>query len=84
MKNLQDCFSLSNEINIPCLGFGTWRIKGDEATTAVIKAIETGYRHIDTAAVYNNEKGAPYNNAPINNLKSLNFIQKSRQLPYLK
>ncbi len=55
MKNLQDSFTLSNGIDIPCLGFGTWQIKGDEATKAVIKAIETGYRHIDTATVYENE-----------------------------
>ncbi len=55
MKNLQDSFTLSNGIDIPCLGFGTWQIKGNDATKAVISAIETGYRHIDTATVYENE-----------------------------
>ncbi len=55
MKSLQDCFSLSNGIHIPCLGFGTWQIKGDDAVLAVEKAIATGYRHLDTATVYENE-----------------------------
>lgn len=55
MKNLQDTFLLSNGTTIPCLGFGTWQIKEQAATTAVLNAIECGYRHIDTAAVYENE-----------------------------
>lgn len=55
MKNLQDTFLLSNETTIPCLGFGTWKINGQTATTTVRNAIEYGYRHIDTAAVYENE-----------------------------
>jgi 2,5-diketo-D-gluconate reductase A len=40
---------------IPLLGFGTWQIKGDTARQAVIWALEAGYRHIDTAAIYGNE-----------------------------
>ena len=40
---------------MPLLGFGTWQIKGDQARQAVIWALEAGYRHIDTAAVYGNE-----------------------------
>ncbi len=40
---------------IPLLGFGTWQINGQEATTATAAALEAGYRHIDTAAVYENE-----------------------------
>ena len=40
---------------IPLLGFGTWQIKGETARQAVIWALEAGYRHIDTAAVYGNE-----------------------------
>ena len=40
---------------MPLLGFGTWQIKGDQARQAVIWALEAGYRHIDTAAIYGNE-----------------------------
>jgi len=44
-----------NDITIPALGFGTWPLKGDECARAVRTALETGYRHIDTAAMYENE-----------------------------
>lgn len=42
---------------IPQLGFGTWKITDDEAQAAVEQALEIGYRHIDTAAMYQNEAG---------------------------
>jgi diketogulonate reductase-like aldo/keto reductase len=47
--------SLSNGGRMPLLGFGTWQIKGAEATRAVATALEAGYRHLDTALVYGNE-----------------------------
>jgi diketogulonate reductase-like aldo/keto reductase len=40
---------------MPLLGFGTWQIKGREATDATVGALEAGYRHLDTATVYGNE-----------------------------
>jgi diketogulonate reductase-like aldo/keto reductase len=40
---------------MPLLGFGTWQIKGGEATEATVAALEAGYRHLDTATVYGNE-----------------------------
>ena len=40
---------------MPMLGFGTWQIKGREATDATAVALESGYRHLDTATVYGNE-----------------------------
>jgi diketogulonate reductase-like aldo/keto reductase len=40
---------------MPLLGFGTWQIKGADATRAVSTALEAGYRHLDTALVYGNE-----------------------------
>jgi 2,5-diketo-D-gluconate reductase A len=40
---------------IPAVGFGTFMIAPDAATDAVLAAIECGYRHVDTAQVYNNE-----------------------------
>lgn len=39
------------------MGFGTFLILENDTTDAVANAIEVGYRHIDTAAVYNNETG---------------------------
>ncbi|MDR2027427.1 MAG: aldo/keto reductase [Prevotellaceae bacterium] len=43
---------------MPCIGFGTWQTPdGKIAADSVKYAIEAGYRHIDTAAVYGNEKG---------------------------
>jgi len=47
---------LSNGQKIPALGFGTWEIQGEAATRSVINAIECGYRLIDTAKIYGNEK----------------------------
>jgi len=43
--------------SIPQLGFGVFKVPADEAERAVSQAFETGYRHIDTAAVYGNEEG---------------------------
>ncbi len=41
---------------IPLLGFGTWNLKELNNSDAVSLAIQTGYRHIDCAAIYGNEK----------------------------
>lgn len=41
---------------VPSLGFGTWQLRGDEAIEAVKYALDTGYRHIDTAQIYENER----------------------------
>ena len=46
---------MSNGIKIPAISFGTWQIGSDVAYDAVKNAIECGYRHIDTAAGYENE-----------------------------
>lgn len=40
---------------VPTVGFGTFQLEGDTCRQAVLKALETGYRHIDTARVYGNE-----------------------------
>ena len=40
---------------MPLLGFGTWQITGPDAVTATTAALESGYRHLDTATVYRNE-----------------------------
>lgn len=44
------------DIAIPKLGYGTWQLEGDKARNGVSMAIEIGYRHIDTAAIYRNER----------------------------
>ncbi|HEY1944110.1 MAG TPA: aldo/keto reductase [Roseiarcus sp.] len=43
--------------SIPQVGLGVWQTPNDAAVTAVKAALETGYRHIDTAAIYGNEEG---------------------------
>jgi 2,5-diketo-D-gluconate reductase B len=52
---------------MPKLGLGTWPMLGEECTQAVEQALELGYRHIDTAAAYNNEDavGQALANTPI-------------------
>lgn len=52
-----DFQTLSNGKKIPVLGLGTWFIDDDKADKAVVSAVETGYRHIDTAQAYGNERG---------------------------
>jgi diketogulonate reductase-like aldo/keto reductase len=47
---------LNNGIDIPILGLGTWPLKGKEAYQAVLWALDIGYRLIDTASFYGNEK----------------------------
>ena len=42
--------------SIPALGFGTWRLDKSNASEAVSVALQTGYRHVDCAAIYGNEK----------------------------
>lgn len=46
---------LAEDLAIPAIGLGTWPMEGNEAYDAVIRAIDNGYRHIDTATNYNNE-----------------------------
>ncbi|AEM23331.1 aldo/keto reductase [Brachyspira intermedia PWS/A] len=55
--SLKDTFTLNNGYKIPCIGFGTWQTPdGETAVNSVIEAIKSGYKHIDTAAIYGNEK----------------------------
>jgi diketogulonate reductase-like aldo/keto reductase len=54
---LNDTYTLTNGIQIPKLGLGTWFIDDDHAAEAVRQAVAIGYRHIDTAQAYANEAG---------------------------
>ena len=47
---------LNNGVTMPALGFGVFQTPPDETIAAVRSALETGYRHIDTAAAYGNER----------------------------
>ena len=53
----QEMKELSNGVEIPVLALGTWLIDNDKATDAVKSAVRMGYRHIDTAQAYGNERG---------------------------
>ena len=54
---LSETYTLSNGLTIPKLGLGTWMIEDDVVAEAVRNAVEIGYRHIDTAEGYGNERG---------------------------
>ncbi|WP_020156981.1 aldo/keto reductase [Caldibacillus debilis] len=57
-KTLQGTTVLHNGVKMPYFGFGTYKVKeGEEVYNAVRTALETGYRLIDTAALYENEEG---------------------------
>ena len=47
---------LRNGIQIPCVGFGTSLIEGEECVVNIKRALSSGYRHIDTASAYKNEQ----------------------------
>jgi diketogulonate reductase-like aldo/keto reductase len=46
---------LGRGVTMPMVGFGTWRLRGNTAYESVRSALETGYRHLDTATMYGNE-----------------------------
>ena len=54
---LEETYTLSNGVEIPKLGLGTWLISNDDVVQAVKDAVAIGYRHIDTAQAYGNEEG---------------------------
>jgi len=54
---LAPLIKLNDGYSIPQVGLGTWPLDDDQAATAVVQALEAGYRHIDTAVKYGNERG---------------------------
>ncbi|WP_160724715.1 aldo/keto reductase [Bacillus sp. USDA818B3_A] len=52
-----ETYKLSNGVEIPKLGLGTWLLDEAQAAQAVVEAVSIGYRHIDTAQAYMNERG---------------------------
>ncbi|PLT33685.1 aldo/keto reductase [Bacillus sp. V5-8f] len=58
IKNIKDTITLHNGVSMPQLGFGVFKVEeGSQTVESVKKALEIGYRSIDTAAVYKNEEG---------------------------
>lgn len=49
-------FTLNNGIKIPCIGYGTYKVVGDTSKNDMKMALEAGYRYLDTASFYGNEK----------------------------
>ena len=49
--------TLNNGVVMPAIGFGVFQTPPEETKTAVAEALRVGYRHIDTAAAYGNERG---------------------------
>ncbi|MFH5811262.1 aldo/keto reductase [Companilactobacillus sp. FL22-1] len=57
MTVFDETITLNNGVKIPKLALGVWEIPDDQVAQAVKSAIEIGYRHIDTAQAYGNERG---------------------------
>lgn len=57
MNSIRDTYKLHNGTEIPCVGLGTWQSTDEVARVAVLSALSHGYKLIDTAAAYGNEKG---------------------------
>lgn len=56
MKQLTEVYTLYNGVKIPKVGYGTWQIPNSDAYQTTLDALSIGYRHIDTAKAYRNEK----------------------------
>ena len=74
-----DFQTLSNGVKIPVLGLGTWFIDDDKVSAAVVSAVKTGYRHIDTAHAYYDEEAKSYDTAA----KSIDETLDKMGLPYI-
>ena len=55
-KHMSTSITLNNGVTIPMLGFGTYQIRGQTVEKIIHWALTAGYRHIDTAMAYSNEK----------------------------
>ncbi|MBM6753200.1 aldo/keto reductase [Lactobacillus alvi] len=57
LENVNSPLKLNNGVEIPCVGYGTFRTDPAVTAQAVKDAIQAGFRHIDTAMIYHNEEG---------------------------
>ena len=53
----QPLLTFNDGAALPQLGLGVWQVPDDEAAVIVQAAVDAGYRHVDTAAIYQNEQG---------------------------
>lgn len=56
MKNIYDCYELSNGVKIPCMAYGTYKAAEGNSAEIIRMAIEAGYRYFDTASFYGTEE----------------------------
>lgn len=52
----KEAAALPDGLQMPLLGFGTWQLEHEDAHDAVLVALDAGYRHLDTATIYHNER----------------------------
>src|SRR5690625_6049609 len=55
-RRVMSTFTLNNSVTIPTIGLGVFQSTPEDTSGAVASALEAGYRHIDTAASYGNER----------------------------
>ena len=56
MKKHGECFKLNNGVEIPCIGYGTYKAAEGKSSSIIRMAIDAGYRYFDTAAYYGTEE----------------------------
>ena len=56
MNSMYDCFTLRNGVQIPCIGYGTYKAADQNNADIIRMALETGYRYFDTASFYGTEQ----------------------------
>ena len=81
MSVLSKNYTLNNGVEIPKLGLGTWFIDDADAADAVRAAVATGYRHIDTAQAYGNERGVGEGVSFLSYRRSLRSIRPMSRQP---
>lgn len=56
MKSIYDCYTLNNGVEIPCVGFGTYKAANGQSAEILKLALDAGYRYFDTASFYDTEE----------------------------
>lgn len=83
---LNETYTLSNGVKIPTLGLGTWFIDDDKVADAVKDAVDLGYRLIDTAQAYGNERGVGegVRNCGLKEKKFLSQVKSQQNIKHMK
>lgn len=56
MRDIRDCYTLNNGVEIPCMGYGTYKAAEGKSAEVIKQAIDVGYRYFDTASFYGTEE----------------------------